>query len=95
MDSTVGSEIQKMRPWLVLSPAEMHDYLRTIIAAPMTTASKPASFRIPISFRRKRGLVLLDQIRALDKSRLVRRLGLAPGNVLARALTTLREVFQE
>ncbi len=98
LDPTVGSEIQKTRPCVVVSPAEMHDFLRTVIVAPMTTGSRPAGFRIPISFQGKAGLILLDQVRTLDKSRLhwmqinrlvqwlVRRDGLTPGH--ARALVT-------
>jgi len=65
LDPTVGSEIQKTR--LIISPAEMHDYLRTVMVAPMTTGSRPAPFRIPVGFARKNGLILLDQLRTLDK----------------------------
>jgi mRNA interferase MazF len=71
----------------------MHDHLRTIIAAPMTTGSTPAPFRVPINFGGKRGLVLLDQVRALDKTRLVKRLGGVPLTVLAASLATLQEMF--
>src|ERR671920_849611 len=75
LDPTIGSEIQKTRPCVIISPAEMHDYLRTMTVAPMTTGSRPAPYRIPLRFRGKEGLVLLDQIRTLDKQRLARRLG--------------------
>lgn len=75
LDPTVGSEIQKTRPCVIVSPPEMHDFLRTVTVAPMTTGSHPAPYRIPVRFRRKNGLILLDQIRTLDKVRLVRRLG--------------------
>lgn len=95
LDPTVGSEIQKTRPCVVVSPAEMHDYLRTVIVAPMTTGSKPAPFRVPISFHRKRGLILLDQIRTLDKTRLVKKLGAASGKTLVATLSTLQEIFAE
>jgi mRNA interferase MazF len=61
LDPTVGSEIQKTRPCVVISPPELHDYLRTIIVAPMTTGSKAAPFRVPVSFQGKTGLILLDQ----------------------------------
>ena len=74
LDPTVGSEIQKTRPCVVISPAEMHDYLRTVIVAPMTTGSRSAGFRIPLTFQGKSGLILLDQIRTLDKARLVKKL---------------------
>ncbi len=77
---------------MIVSPGEMHDYLRTVIVAPMTTGSKPAPFRVPIRFQSKRCLILLDQIRAIDKARLVKRLGAAE-KALAAALEVLREVF--
>ena len=93
LDPAVGSEIRKTRPCVVVSPAEMHDHLRTAIVAPMTTGSQPAPFRIPIAFGGKKGLILLDQVRALDKTRLVKRLGAASPKVLAAALGALRETF--
>jgi mRNA interferase MazF len=95
LDPAVGSEIQKTRPCVVVSPPEMHDYLRTVIVAPMTTGSKPAPFRIAITFKGKKGLILLDQIRTLDKTRLIKRLGAVGGKTLAVALGTLQEVFSE
>jgi mRNA interferase MazF len=94
LDPTLGSGIMKTRPCLIISPAEMHDHLRTVIVAPMTIGSKPAPFRIPIAFQRRRGLVLLDQIRTLDKLRLVRRLGRAGEKTLLATLRTLQEVFE-
>lgn len=93
LDPTIGSEIQKTRPCIVISPPEMHDWLRTVTVAPMTTGSQPAPFRIPIIFKRKSGLVLLDQIRTLDKVRLVTRLGAAEAATLKRILETLQELF--
>ena len=75
LDPTIGSEIQKTRPCAIISPPEMHDYLRTVTVAPMTTGSHPAPYRIPLRFRRRNGLILLDQLRTLDRLRLVRRLG--------------------
>jgi mRNA interferase MazF len=64
---TVGSEIRKTRLCLIVSPLEMYDYIRTAMVAPMTTGSQPAPFRIPVSFARKNGLVLSDQLRTIDK----------------------------
>ncbi len=95
LDPTLGSEIQKTRPCLIVSPAEMHDYLRTVTVAPMTTGSRPAPYRIPVAFQGKRGLILLDQIRSLDKRRLVRRLGAIEPRTLGFALAGLREAFEE
>lgn len=93
LDPTIGSEIRKTRPCVVISPPEMHDHLRTVIVAPMTTGSREAPFRIPVTFGGKKGLILLDQIRTLDKTRLVKRLGMVPASTLASTLGTLQEVF--
>jgi mRNA interferase MazF len=93
LDPTVGSEIRKARPCVVVSPSEMHDHLRTVIVAPMTTKSRPAPFRIALSHGGKKGLILLDQIRSVDKVRLTRRLGALSGKTLAANLDTLQEVF--
>jgi mRNA interferase MazF len=90
---SVGSEIRKARPCVVVSPSEMHDHLRTVIVAPMTTKSRPAPFRIALSHGGKKGLILLDQIRSVDKVRLTRRLGTLSDKTLAATLDTLQEVF--
>jgi len=94
LDPTVGSEIKKSRPCVIISPPEMHDHLRTVIAAPLTSKSHPAGFRVPVHFRGQDGLILLDQIGALDKQRLVKRLGVVSEAVLSATLETLREIFQ-
>lgn len=93
LDPTVGSEIRKSRPCVVVSPPEMHDYLRTVIVAPMTTGSRPAPFRVAIRFQGKSGLILLDQIRTLDKARLIKRLGSANVSIVTAVLQTLQDVF--
>lgn len=93
LDPTVGSEIQKTRPCLVVSPPEMNQHLRTFIVAPMTTGSQPAPFRVPITLRRKSGLILLDQLRTLDRQRLVQRLGAAKEATMERALAQLQAMF--
>ena len=93
LDPTVGSEIQKTRPCVIVSPAEMHDYLKTVIVAPMTTGSKPAPYRIAVTFQRKRGLILLDQIRSIDKTRLTKKVGSTSDKTLIDTLSTLQEVF--
>lgn len=95
LDPTVGSEIQKTRPCVVISPAEMHDYPRTAIIAPMTTGSHPAPFRIAVRHAGKSGLILLDQIRAVDKTRLVKRSGILGSGVLKATLKILAEIFAE
>jgi mRNA interferase MazF len=95
LDPTVGSEIRKTRPCLIVSPPEMHDYLRTAIVAPMTTGSRAAPIRTPIMFSNKRGLILLDQIRTLDKARLIKRLGKATPKTTEAVLRVLRDVFAD
>ena len=95
LNPTIGSEIQKTRPCVIISPAEMHDFLRTVIVAPMTTGSRPAPFRIPVAFADKKGLILLDQIRTLDKSRLAKRLGAVTPKTLSATLATLQVVFAD
>jgi len=95
LDPSIGSEIRKTRPCVVVSPAEMHDHLRTAIVAAMTTKSRAAPFRIGVTHGGRKGLILLDQIRAVDKARLVSRLGAVPAKTLASTLTTLQEVFAE
>jgi mRNA interferase MazF len=95
LDPVVGSEIQKTRPCVVISPPEMHDYLRTAIIAPMTTGSHPAPFRSAVHYAGKDGLILLDQLRAIDKTRLVKRAGVLPQETLSDVLETLGEVFSQ
>lgn len=93
LDPTKGSEIQKTRPCVVISPTEMNQHLRTVIVAPMTTGSRPAGFRIPVGFQGKQGLILLDQIRTLDRVRLVNRLGALRAPTLALVLAGLQAMF--
>lgn len=93
LDPTVGSEIRKTRPCIVISPEEMNDHLRTVMVAPMTTGSHPAPFRIPVTFASKKGLILLDQIRTLDKQRLLKKVGTLSSKTLDATLATLQAVF--
>ena len=90
---TRGSEIQKTRPCVVISPDELNAHLRTCIVAPLTTRGRAYPFRVPCRFRGRAGHVVLDQIRTVDRERLVRPLGkLFPGT-LGRALAVLQEMF--
>lgn len=95
LDPTIGSEIRKTRPCLIISPPEIHDDLRTVIVAPMTSASRPAGYRVPIRFGGKDGLVLTEQVRALDKRRLLKRLGEVPPSVLSEVLQIMRETYED
>ena len=93
LDPTIGSEIKKTRPCIVVSPQELNDYLRTVIVAPMTSKGKSAGFRVPITHDGKKGLILLDQIRAVDKALLVKRVGKANSKTLTATLGVLQEAF--
>ena len=95
LDPTVGSAVRKTRPCVVVSPSEMHDHLRTVLVAPMTTAGRQAPFRIGVTHGGKKGLILLDQIRAVDKTRLAKRLGAVSPKTLAATLQTLQGAFAE
>lgn len=92
-DKSVGSVTQTRWPCVVVSPEEMDEYLSTLIVAPMSTRELPAPFRIPVNFMQKDGLILLDQICTLDKSRLVKKLGIVADETMAKALDVLQEVF--
>jgi mRNA interferase MazF len=93
LDPTLGSEIQKTRPCVVISPVEMNAHLRTVVVAPMSTGSRPAGFRVPLTFQGKQGLILLDQIRTLDRVRLVKRLGRLRPATLVQVHDTLQAMF--
>ena len=93
LDPTVGSEIQKTRPCLIVSPDELNAHLRTAIVAPMTTGSRPAPFRVPVTFKGKEGLILPDQMRTVDKARLVKRMGKVDGSTLTAVLGVMVEMF--
>ena len=95
LDPTLGSEIQKTRPCLIISPADLNDHLRTLIVAPMTTGSRPAPFRVPLTFQGKAGLIVLDQIRTLDKTRLIRNLGAVDARTLGDVLAVLQDLFAQ
>ena len=95
LDPTVGSEIKKSRPCVVISPDEMNRHLATVIVAPMTTRGKDYPSRIPCVFQGKDGHIVLDQIRTVDKSRLARKLGTIAEDEQTEALSTLAELFAE
>lgn len=95
LDPTVGSEIQKSRPCVVVSPAELNDKLRTVIVAPMTSKGFAAPFRVPVTHAGTKGQIVLDQLRTVDKLRLVKKLGAVPAKTLTTVLVTLQEMFAE
>jgi len=93
LDPTIGREIRKTRPCLVISPDEMNRYLDAVLAAPMTTRGRPYPTRIPCRFRGKAGFIALDQIRAVDHSRLIRRLGRMRPAVQDQVIAIVAEMF--
>lgn len=95
LDPTVGHEIQKTRPCLVISPDEMNRNIRTVIIAPMTTRSRAYPTRIACTFNKRQAYIVLDQIRTVDEQRLVKRLGRIDRETQLRVLDTLAELFAE
>ena len=95
LDPTVGSEIKKSRPCVIVSPPELNEHLRTVIVAPMTSKGFVTPFRVPVTHAGKKGLIVLDQIRTVDKIRLVKRVGAVNAKTLSTVLITLQEVFAE
>jgi mRNA interferase MazF len=93
LNPTRGGEIRKTRPCVVVSPDELNAHLRTFIVAPLTTGSHAYPFRVSCRFGGKSGHVVLDQVRTVDRERLVKRLGAVSPAVLAQALSVLREMF--
>ncbi len=93
LDPTVGSQIKKARPCLVISPDEMNHHIHTIIVAPMTTKGRPYPTRIHCKFKGRVGQIVLDQIRNVDMSRLVKKVGRLDQKTAEQVLTILGEMF--
>lgn len=95
LDPTVGSEIQKTRPCVIVSPPEINDHLRVFLVAPLTNGSRPAPFRIATQVDGKEGLMLLEQIRSVDANRLGKKIGQLDRLTLQGALAVLRALFAD
>lgn len=95
LDPTIGHEIRKTRPALIISPDEMNKHIGTVIIAPMTTKGRAYPTRVTCHFQGKEGWVVLDQIRTVDKRRLVRKLGRLPKDTNQQVLAGLAEIFAE
>ena len=93
LDPTIGSEIQKTRPCLVISPDEMNRNIRTIIIAPMTSAQKEYPTRVSCTFRKKQGQIVLDQVRTIDKARLIQKLGTIDSKTQLDVISVLQRLF--
>ena len=95
LDPTLGSEIKKTRPCLVVSPDELNQHLRTVIVAPMTTGGQAYPWRVSCRFQNRSGFVVLDQLRTVDIERLVKRLGRLSAGTTTAVLDTLQEMFAD
>jgi mRNA interferase MazF len=93
LDPAIGSEIRKTRPCLIVSPDEMNRHIRTVIVAPMTTKGQAYPTRVAFTFGGKRAQIVLDQLRTVDKARLVRRIGRISSSAQLETLATLAEMF--
>lgn len=93
LDPTVGSEIKKTRPCLVISPDEMNRHIRTVIIAPMTTAGKDYPTRVSCAFKKKPGQIILDQIRTIDRTRLIKKLGMIGPDIQSEVISVLQRLF--
>ncbi|MCF8067193.1 MAG: type II toxin-antitoxin system PemK/MazF family toxin [Desulfobacterales bacterium] len=93
LDPTLGSEIKKTRPCLIISPDEMNRHIRTTIVAPMTSSHKDYPTRINCTFKRKKGQIVLDQIRTIDKIRLIKKLGSISPETQSDVISTLQRIF--
>lgn len=95
LDPTIGREIKKVRPCLIVSPDELNDHLTTFVVAPLTTGGHPYPFRVSCRFEKKTGFLVLDQLRTVDRRRLITRLGRISPATLSKALRVLQEMFTE
>jgi mRNA interferase MazF len=93
LDPTIGSEIQKARPCLIISPDEMNRHIRTVIVAPMTTASRDYPTRVSCKFKKKKGQIVVDQIRTIDKKRLIKKLGSINPETQVEVISVLQRLF--
>jgi len=93
LDPTIGSEIQKTRHCLVISPDEMNRNIRTVIIAPMTSARKEYPTRVSCTFKKKRGQIVLDQIRTIDKARFIKKLGTIDSRAQLDVISILQRLF--
>ena len=93
LDPTIGHEIKKTRPCVIISPNEMNDHIGTVIIAPMTTKSHDYPSRISIKFMKKNGWIMIDQIRCIDKSRLIKKIGIIDNAEILKVKNTIREML--
>jgi mRNA interferase MazF len=95
LEPTIGHEIKKTRPCVIVSPSEMNQHISTIIIAPMTTKSHAYPTRIPLTFKGKKGWIVLDQIRTVDKRRVIKKIGKVSPNKIAEIKNIINEMLVE
>ena len=93
LDPTIGHEIKKSRPCVIISPDEMNKFIETVIIAPMTTKTKGYPTRVPITFKRKEGWIVLDQLRTVDKKRLIQNLGKVDQKTVLKIKSVIKEML--
>lgn len=93
LDPTIGSEIKKTRPYVIASPNEMNKYLQTVVVAPMTSSSKPYPTRIEVNHNKAKGWVVIDQIRTIDRQRIIKVLGVLTEKEIKNVKAVIKETF--
>jgi mRNA interferase MazF len=93
LDPTIGSEMKKTRPCVIISPNEMNKYLQTIVVAPMTSTSKPYPTRVEIKHQKKKGWIVLDQIRTIDRNRIIKVAGILLSKEIEQVKSIIKETF--
>lgn len=93
LDPTIGSEMQKTRPAVIISPNEMNKYLNTVVIAPMTSSSKPYPTRVEVKHNKAKGWIVLDQIRTIDRQRITKKIDFLSGKEIEKVKATLKEIF--
>jgi mRNA interferase MazF len=93
LDPTVGSEIHKTRPCVIISPDEMNRHIHTVIVAPLTTAGKEYPTRVSCEFKKKKGHIVFDQVRTIDKKRLIKNLGTLDAETQLKVISVLQQLF--
>ncbi len=93
LDPTPGSEMKKTRPWVVISPNEMNKYLQSIVIAPLTSTSKPYPTRVEIKQQKTKGWIVLDQVRTIDRIRIIRKSGILSIKEIEKIKSVIRETY--
>jgi mRNA interferase MazF len=93
LDPTLGSELKKTRPCVILSPSELNQYLNTVVIAPMTTNQKKYPTRVEVNHNGKKGMIAIDQIKTIDKMRISKKFGMLSSSEIAKCKSVLKETF--